>query len=146
MSGAGTAQVGVSSSAILVVYGATGDVARRSVLPALFEMARDGLLPERYRIIGSGRGQLTDEEFRSHVRDAIAEFGPSIDDELWQAFSSRLGFAGGGFRADDPGELLDVLKRAADELDDPPQLHYYAVPPSAFGDLTEALGKHGLAA
>ena len=131
--------------AILVVYGATGDLAKRMVLPALFSMARDGLLPADYRIIGSGRGQLTDEEFRERVRAALVEFGPPPDDVVWQVFSDRLSFAGGGFRADDPGQLLDALAKASKELGDVPQLHYYAVPPTAFGDLTEALGKHGLA-
>jgi glucose-6-phosphate 1-dehydrogenase len=135
-------------AAVLVVYGATGDLAKRMVLPALFSMARDGLLPEHYRIVGSGRGQLTDEEFRSRVRDALVEFGPHPDDKPWAEFSSRLRFAGGGFRADDPGELLTVLEQVDGELGtaaQPTQLHYYAVPPTAFGDLTDALGKHDLA-
>jgi glucose-6-phosphate 1-dehydrogenase len=139
-------------AAVIVVYGATGDLARRMVLPALYGMARCGLLPDRYRIVGSGRGQLTDAEFRDRVHDALVEFGPYPEDEPWRAFSARLAFAGGGFRANDPGELLDVLdfadrglriEGAAREVI--PQLHYYAVPPTAFGALTEALGKHDLA-
>ena len=135
---------------VFVLFGATGDLARRMVLPAFFELAQRGLLPEDWRLVGNGRGDVSHETFRDRVRDALTEFGPleDADDAVqrcWDEFAGRLRFAGGGFDHDDPGSLLDVLHEARDELGADPQLvHYLAVPPSAFGPLTRALGGHGL--
>src|SRR5262249_35203021 len=67
--------------------------------------------------------------------------------DQWDEFSSRLLFAGGGFASDDPGSLLDVIAQARTEVGpDAALVHYFAVPPAAFGELTKALGQHGLAA
>jgi glucose-6-phosphate 1-dehydrogenase len=115
------------------------------VLPAFFELAQRGLLPEEWRLVGNGRGDVSHEDFRGHVHDALTEFGPSPDDGPWDEFANRLRFAGGGFGTTDPGSLLDVLGEARDELGaDPQYVHYLAVPPSTFGPLTEGLEKHGL--
>ena len=91
---------------VFVLYGATGDLARRMVLPAFFQLAQHGLLPADWRLIGSGRGERTDAEFVEHVRGALVEFGPDPDDGPWDDFAKRLRFAGGGFTAEDPGRLL----------------------------------------
>jgi glucose-6-phosphate 1-dehydrogenase len=132
---------------VFVVFGATGDLARRMVLPAFFELAQRGLLPEKWRLVGNGRGDVSHEDFRAAVHDALTEFGPSPDDGPWEEFAKRLRFAGGGFGTADPGSLLDVLAEARDELGtDPQYVHYLAVPPGAFAPLTEGLGQHGLAA
>ena len=69
------------SPTVFVLYGATGDLARRMVLPAFFELAQHGLLPEDWRLIGSGRGERTDQEFVGHVRGALEEFGPNSSSE-----------------------------------------------------------------
>jgi glucose-6-phosphate 1-dehydrogenase len=130
-----------------VLFGASGDLARRMVLPAFFELHQRGMLPEQWRLVGAGRRDLSDEDFREHVYETLTEFGPSPAQGPWEEFSRRLRFAGGGFDATDPGHLLAVLKDARDEFGaDPQYVHYLAVPPSAFAPLTEALSKHGLAA
>jgi glucose-6-phosphate 1-dehydrogenase len=132
---------------VFVLFGATGDLARRMVLPAFFELAQRGLLPAEWRLVGNGRGDVSHEDFRGRVHDALAEFGPSPDEGPWEQFAQRLRFAGGGFDKTDPGSLLDVLAEARNELGaDPQYVHYLAVPPVAFGPLTEGLGQHGLAA
>jgi glucose-6-phosphate 1-dehydrogenase len=131
---------------VFVLFGATGDLARRMVLPAFFELASRDLLPEQWRLVGNGRGDVSHEDFAGRVHDALTEFGPSPDDGPWEEFRSRLRFAGGGFQSEDPGSLLDVLAEARQELGDDAQLvHYLAVPPSAFGPLTKGLATHGLA-
>jgi glucose-6-phosphate 1-dehydrogenase len=136
----------VPTSTIFVLYGATGDLARRLVLPAFYRLAIAGLLPEDWRLIAEGRGEATDEEFQEEVRKALEEFGPRPSEGPWDEVRYRLRFAGGGFRVDDPGSLLDVLSQTKRELGGSRQLiHYMAVPPSAFGPLTEAIGAHGLA-
>jgi glucose-6-phosphate 1-dehydrogenase len=131
---------------VFVLFGATGDLARRMVLPAFFQLAQQGLLPADWRLVGNGRGDVSHEDFAALVREALEEFGPHPDEGPWEEFSARLRFAGGGFEDSDPGSLLDVLGEARDELGGDPQLvHYLAVPPSAFERLTRALREHRLA-
>ena len=120
---------------VFVLYGATGDLAHRMVLPAIFELAQKGLLPQDWRLIGSGRGERSDEEF-----------GPRPEEGPWEEFRGRLHFAGGGFTAENPGQLLDAVATARKELGDDAQLiHYLSLPPKAFTEYTRALGAHGLA-
>jgi glucose-6-phosphate 1-dehydrogenase len=131
---------------VFVLFGATGDLAKRMVLPAFYRLANEGLLPPQWRLVGNGRGDVTHENFRAHVHDALTEFGPKPAPREWDAFAERVFFAGGGFSADSPGSLLDVLGQARRALDGDSQLiHYLAVPPVAFAGLTKALGQHGLA-
>ena len=131
---------------IFVLYGATGDLARRMVLPAFYTLAIHGLLPSDWRLIGNGRGDVSHEDFKQRVHDALSEFGPKPEDGPWDDFSARLLFAGGGFNQDDPGSLLEVLDHAKGELGgDPQHVHYLAIPPKTFEDLTRAIGAHDLA-
>jgi glucose-6-phosphate 1-dehydrogenase len=132
--------------AVFVLFGATGDLARRMVLPAFYQLAREGLLPRQWRLVGNGRGDATDESFRAHVHDALTEFGPKPEPKEWDAFAGRVYFAGGGFSVDSPGRLPGVLGEIRRQLGDDLQLIcYLAVPPAAFAGLTEALGRYGLA-
>jgi glucose-6-phosphate 1-dehydrogenase len=116
------------------------------VLPAFYRLAREGLLPQQWVLVGNGRGDVAHEDFRARVRDALAGSGTKPDPREWDGFAQRLFFAGGGFSADSPGSLLDVIDQARQSLGGDPQLvHYLAVPPAAFAGLTKALGQHGLA-
>ena len=131
---------------IFILYGATGDLAHRLVLPAIFQLAIAGLLPSDWRLIGNGRGDLSDEDFQERVRQSLEEFGPKPSEGPWEEVRARLRFAGGGFSGSDPGTLLEVVKQAEKEIGGHPQLiHYMAVPPAAFGPLTEAIGASHLA-
>lgn len=137
-------ETSTESPIAFVLFGAAGDLAKRMVLPAFYELATHGLLPTRWALIGAGRRSWSDDEFRAHVRDSLNEFGSAPDDSDWEEFAGNLRFAGGGFTVDDPGAVLDVL---GDYPKDTWQLvHYLAVPPTAFGPLTEAFGAHDLAA
>jgi glucose-6-phosphate 1-dehydrogenase len=133
---------------IFVLFGATGDLAARMVLPAFFTLAQKGLLPEYWRLIGNGRGDVAHEDFRAHVHDVLDQYGPKPEDGPWEEFSQRLLFAGGGFNSDDPGSLLDVIRGAIRDIDAAPGVtqfvHYLATPPSAFEETAKALGEHGL--
>ena len=131
---------------VFVLFGATGDLAKRLVLPAFYRLAREGLLPRQWRLVGNGRGDVAHEDFRAHFHDALTEFDTAPDPKEWDAFAQQVFFAGGGFSPDNPGSLLDVIGKAREALGGDPQLiHYLAVPPVAFGELTKALGQHGLA-
>jgi glucose-6-phosphate 1-dehydrogenase len=132
---------------VFVLFGATGDLAKRMVLPAFYRLAVEDLLPKDWLLVGNGRGDLSHYDFRDHVAGVLSEFGPEPPSgDRWEKFAQRLRFAGGGFRSSDPGSLLDVLAEARKEVGDDAELvHYFAVPPTAFAGLTEALGAHGLA-
>ena len=131
---------------IFVLFGSTGDLAKRMVLPAFYQLAQAELLPTQWTLIGNGRGDMTDDEFRDHVHAALTEFGPDPKDGPWDEFAKRLRFAGNGFSADDAGELPTVVADVRKDLGDDAQLvHYIALPPSTFTAYTEALGKHDLA-
>ncbi|SNS71013.1 glucose-6-phosphate 1-dehydrogenase [Geodermatophilus saharensis] len=128
---------------VFVLFGATGDLASRLVLPSFDQLQRRGLLPADWRLIGSGRGERSDDEFRDLVRGALAEHG---DGDPADGLLDRLRFAGGGHTPEDPGQLLDEVQRAREELGADAQLvHYLAVPPGAFEGITRALDTHGLA-
>jgi glucose-6-phosphate 1-dehydrogenase len=118
------------------------------VLPAFFTLAQKGLMPEHWRLIGNGRGDVAHEDFRSHVHDVLTEYGPKPEDGPWEEFAEHLLFAGGGFNSDDPGSLLDVIKKAVEDIDPAPGdtrlIHYLATPPSAFEETAKALGEHNL--
>src|ERR1700710_3245450 len=92
--------------AVFVLFGATGDLAKRMVLPAFYNLAKLGLLPERWRLIGSGRGDVAHEDFVGHVRRSLQEFGPKVDSRTWGQFRKNLRFAGGDFAADGHGALV----------------------------------------
>jgi glucose-6-phosphate 1-dehydrogenase len=125
----------------IVLYGASGDLARRKLLPGLFHLHRAGLMPERFHVIGTSRRGGSDDDFRSLAKAAI---GDGADGEAWERFAARLSFA--AFRSDEPGPLVEAVERAERQRDGGGRrLHYLSVPPGAFGDLVSSLGDSGLA-
>src|SRR6478609_11314188 len=136
-----------STPIVIVLFGGTGDLAKRMVIPAFYTLFLQKLLPSEFILVGNGRGDVSHEDFRGHVHDVLTEFGTKPEGKDWEEFADRLRFAGGGFDSDDPGSLLDVITEARKQLGDSCELvHYCAVPPVAFADLTAGLGAHGLAA
>ncbi len=92
------------SNRVLVLFGATGDLAKRKLFPGFYHLFRAGLMPEEFRIIGSGRHSSgSDEDFREHVHEALGEFGRMELDDSWEEFASRLSFVVSD--ADDGSEL-----------------------------------------
>ncbi|AII05419.1 MULTISPECIES: glucose-6-phosphate dehydrogenase [Rhodococcus] len=132
---------------IFVLFGATGDLSKRMVIPAFFQLAQSGLLNSEWMLIGTGRGNVSDDQFRDHVRDVLHQFGVPHDDTDWEAFARRLRFAGGGFTPDNPGTLPAAVRQAREDLHaaDAQLVHYLALPPSTFAETTRALGAHDLA-
>src|SRR5512135_3338963 len=93
-------------SHVIVLFGATGDLAKRKLLPGLFHLAAAGLMPERYRIIGSApaRSAMTDDQFRAHARQAAEQFGTSKPEgAAWDAFAANLSFGSA-----DPGNTAPL--------------------------------------
>ena len=130
---------------VVVLFGATGDLARRKLLPGLFHLAEAGLLPHSYRIIGTSRKPLTDDEFRTHARAAVDEFGRRApSEEAWDEFAAGLSYAASDVGSGD--ELAAAVARAREEIGGSPRLlHYLSVPPVAMGGIVKTLGASGLA-
>src|SRR5690625_5090941 len=81
---------------VLVLFGATGDLSRRMVLPALSELAEGGRFPQGWRLVATGRQARADEDFRNDVAEALREFGGGLP-ERWEELSGRVSYARGGF-------------------------------------------------
>jgi glucose-6-phosphate 1-dehydrogenase len=132
---------------VIVLFGATGDLAKRKLLPGLFHLAKSGLMPAQYRVIGSAPLQfaMSDEQFRAHAKSAVAQFGLAPPTgAAWQAFESMLSF--GAADPDHPQPLLDAVRAAEEAIGgEPCRLYHLAVPPAAFTSVIEALGRTRLA-
>jgi len=130
----------------LVIFGATGDLAARKLLPAIYNLRRGGLLPERFHAIGIGRRESGDEAFRAHARDAISSHSRTgIEGDTWQSLEPRLEFLRGDL--DDPKLYESLAERLATvDADGPPaqRVFYLAISPSFFGTVAQSLAAVGL--
>jgi glucose-6-phosphate 1-dehydrogenase len=128
---------------VVVLFGATGDLARRKLLPGMFHLQQVGLMPERFRIVGAARREIDEEEFRRLAREAVADSGrESPDSGAWSEFEQTLSFAavGDGFEA-----LAEEIERVRGELGDGAELLFYlSLPPRAAEGTVEQIGAHGL--
>jgi glucose-6-phosphate 1-dehydrogenase len=132
---------------VVVLFGATGDLARRKLLPGGFHLYAAGLLPKEWRLIGTAprNSAMTDEQFREHARQSCTDFCiTKPDDPVWSEFAAKLSFA-----AADPGnygDLVAAVQRAEKEIGGTPRrLYHLAVPPAAFTSVVQGLGASGLA-
>jgi glucose-6-phosphate 1-dehydrogenase len=127
---------------VIVLFGATGDLARRKLLPGLFRLAEAGLMPERYRIVGTSRAPLDSEGFRAFAREALDEFGPPAHNGTWEAFARNLSYSDADEEAP---ALAAAVERAERELGgEPRRLHYLSVPPAASAGIVQTLRRTGL--
>jgi glucose-6-phosphate 1-dehydrogenase len=129
---------------VLVLFGATGDLASRKLFPGLYRLAEAGRLPPDYRVIGSGRHSPgTDDEFRATIREALQEKVEDLDTEVAEQLLSRLSFQTS--TADDGSDLAAEVTAAEKELGgDVRRLVYLSVPPSAIFDMIAMLGRERL--
>jgi glucose-6-phosphate 1-dehydrogenase len=139
----GTRTPTVPEDQVIVLFGATGDLARRKLLPGIFHLAEVGMMPRRFVLIGTSRSRLGDEEFVEMARSAVEESDrrPSLDGS-WERFAASLRFAG----LSDGYEVLgEAVSQAREDLGgDPTLLHYLSLPPAAAAGTVEALGRLGL--
>ena len=129
---------------VIVLFGATGDLARRKLLPGLFHLKQAGLLPE-CRILGVALDDLDDDGFRVHARAALEEFARhGIPDDLWESFEKRLSYMDQDAGPAELGRLVHALR---DDLGaDAALLHYLTVPPTAAFDAIDMLRDADVAA
>ncbi|MGI9155762.1 MAG: glucose-6-phosphate dehydrogenase [Marmoricola sp.] len=129
---------------VLVLFGATGDLAKRKLFPGLSALAAGGRLPEEYAVIGSGRHSPgTDEEFRDQVRDGLEDSVDDLDKDVVDGLLGRVSFRTSS--ADDGAELARAVQGAEQGMgDDVRRLLYLSVPPGAMQDMIAMLGREKL--
>ena len=133
------------SKRVLVIFGATGDLAKRKLFPGFFHLFREGLMPEDFRIIGSGRHSPgSDDSFRQQVNEALQQHGRGELDEHWDDFAARLSFVVSS--AEDGADLAQAVTDAEAEIGaEGERLVYLSVPPGAMQDMVRMLGVSGIA-
>jgi glucose-6-phosphate 1-dehydrogenase len=133
---------------VIVIFGASGDLTARKLVPALFNLSVDQLLPEQFSLIGYGRKSTTDEEFRSALRSSLnAHSRRQISDDIWESLSPGVSFHSGAY---DDLACFTSLKKKIEEIEKCAGqivqcLFYLSTPPSGFSPILENLGVSGLA-
>src|SRR4051812_26436152 len=131
----------------MVIFGCTGDLGKRKLLPAIYNLAHEGALPEQFNLIGVSRGELSDDEFREQARESISEFSRrEADEKVLDALLERFRYVTGSF---DDESMYEKLHEVLDEFDEQAdiafnRLYYLSTAPSFFPVIAEALGEHGL--
>jgi glucose-6-phosphate 1-dehydrogenase len=132
---------------VMVIFGAAGDLTGRKLIPALYNLARAGLLSREFAVVGVARKQISNEEFRKRAYDDVKEFcSDCIETDLWEWFEKRFYYFTGDFTDDKiyPG-LKDFLAQVdKDHLTHQNVFYYLATAPSFFGPIVEKLAAAGL--
>jgi glucose-6-phosphate 1-dehydrogenase len=129
---------------VFVIFGASGDLTQRKLVPALYALAYRRLLPEKFAVVGAARSEMSDDDFRSQMESAVREHARDpFRDDVWSSLADGMRYVPLDF-ADDRGE--DQIARCLTQLDEERgtegnRLYYFAVPPSAIATLVEELGE-----
>ena len=138
-----------SPPTVIVIFGASGDLTARKLIPAIYNLAHDGLLPADFFLIGFGRKPIPDAEFQKVAADAIKEFSRrEMSPEVWARLATRTLYVSGGYDEkaayDRLGQRIAGLeKEIGQQLQ---SLFYISTPPSVFAPILANLGASGLAA
>ncbi len=131
---------------VIVLFGATGDLAARKLLPGFFELTAVGLMPPSYRVIGTAPIELSNDDFVEHAREVVGQFGRiPASGQVWDDFVSRLSFVPSS--ADDSSGLAAAVASARGAMGGSAGLlHYLSIPPAAMAEMVDAIGRAHLAA
>ncbi|MCE5293558.1 MAG: glucose-6-phosphate dehydrogenase [Chlamydiales bacterium] len=138
----------VADPCVLVIFGATGDLTSRKLIPAIYNLKREGQLPSHFACVGFARRQKTHEQFRGEMYDAISKFSrvKPVDQNLWNSFQEQIFYHISEF---DKDEGYEALKAFLQDIDNRfgtkgNRIFYLSVPPSNFDVIVQKLGDHGL--
>jgi glucose-6-phosphate 1-dehydrogenase len=144
----GTPTTKVAESCILVIFGATGDLTARKLLPALYNLAREGLLPAHFACVGFARRSKSNEDFRKEMLEALSKFSRSlpIDKELWESFKENFFYHQSEFDDDKGYESLNQFLQQLDAQFGTRgnRVFYLSTQPSYFTGIVEKLRQHNL--
>jgi glucose-6-phosphate 1-dehydrogenase len=124
----------------IIIFGASGDLTQRKLLPSLFNLYRKGRMPKQFRIVGYGNTAFTDDQFRTHLEEGVKQFASfKYTDEEWKAFASNLAYLQGRYT-----DLADFKKLGSFlkgwEVSSGNRLYYMATPPGVFPNIIDLLG------
>ncbi len=143
---AAEAAVAAPDPVTFIIFGATGDLSQRMLLPALFRLVRERQLPEAFAVVGFSRREMGHEEFRALARDAVAKAIGDPPEGDWTRFSRRLYYASGQFaEGQDYSRLLSLLpevEKRHGTLGN--RVFYLSAPPSTYESILDTLGSTGL--
>ncbi len=145
----GLQQERTADPSIIVIFGASGDLTQRKLIPAIYQIKRERRLPPEVTIVGVARRDWTHDYFRQHLREGIDEFGNGVgNEELWQDFAQGIFYCSGNM---DEQESYQKLKAFLEELDAKRgtrgnRVFYLAVSPNFFKPALKELGKAGMLA
>ena len=131
----------------IVIFGASGDLTRRKLLPSLCNLVANGLLAEDFSIVGVGRREWSDEDFQRQMRAAVSEFAtPNVEAAAWNAFERRLRYCHGSYGDPETYRRLSTMLSEADSRHHTcgNALFYLSVPPASFGPIVQQLHANGL--
>jgi glucose-6-phosphate 1-dehydrogenase len=134
---------------VVVIFGASGDLTRRKLLPALYRLYLDRRIPPNTSILGISRTPMSDEQFRERMRASVAEFleGGSLDEASWREFASGIFYLAGDLNAP---QIFETLTTRLGEMEESRAtagnvLFYLSTPPSHYDPAVQGLGRAGLA-
>ncbi len=134
---------------VMVIFGASGDLTRRKLVPALYNLTRERLLPGGFTVVGVARRPIGNDTFRDQMRAGINEFSRvrPVQDTVWENFSQGIYYHQSEFHDSDGyarlGELLDQIDRERGTCGN--RVFYLATAPSNYSEIIRQLGEHGLA-
>ncbi|MDB4965843.1 MAG: glucose-6-phosphate 1-dehydrogenase [Myxococcales bacterium] len=138
----------VPAPTTFVIFGASGDLTKRKLVPALYSLTRDRLLPSPFNVVGVARRDIPQETFRGQMREATDKYARRrpVEDALWQSFSEGIFYVNGTF--EDPA-TYQRLKKRLDEIDAERdtagnRVFYLSTPPSEYPIIVKQLGAAGL--
>jgi len=136
-----------ADSCVFVIFGASGDLTRSKLLPAIFNLSEEGHLPEEFAILGIARPRIDQSEYRKQMREQVRQAeGEPLEPAKWKRIEDRLYYVSGEF--DDPAlfeRVKQTLAEMCQQLRIPPNvLFYFAVPPDLFGLVANRLADAGL--
>src|SRR5579872_5422462 len=141
--------VALADPCAIVIFGASGDLTRRKLIPALFELAACGSLARRFAIIGFARSEMSDAAFQNSAAEAVRQNAEScrVSDESLRTFAQSFAYVAGDY--DQPG-AFEKLSRRLEELDrerhlEGNRLYYLATPPAVYPKVIAQIHKAGLA-
>jgi glucose-6-phosphate 1-dehydrogenase len=133
---------------VVVIFGASGDLTSRKLIPAVYNLAADNLLPADFHLIGYGRKEIADEAFRGLATEAIKEFSRrELNHDVWDRVAAHTTYVAGGYDAKaDFDRLAGHIEKIEKQLGREVQtLYYISTPPSVFAPILRNLGASGLA-
>lgn len=130
----------------LVIFGASGDLAKRKLIPAIYEMAREKLLPQKFALVGYARSPMSDDEYRKQCRDAVKQFARSkpVDESIWAGIEKNISYIAGDYGSSEGHAKLAERLHAVDNSVgvEGNRLFYLSTPPETFDEIIKCIGEN----